>query len=74
VGALRSGLIFAALIIPVFVFRHYLQDKGQFPPSMVEDLEIGPGQKMVRRAGIWPYVTLVLAVAVLIVTHALARY
>jgi hypothetical protein len=29
---------------------------------------------MVRRAGIWPYVTLVLAVAVLIVTHALARY
>jgi amino acid transporter len=74
VGALRSGLIFAALIIPVFVFRHYLQDKGQFPPSMVEDLEIGPGQKMIRRAGIWPYVTLVLALAVLVITHALARY
>ncbi len=74
VGALRSGLIFAALIVPVFVYRHYLQDKGQFPPSMVEDLEIGDGQKMVRRAGIWPYVTLVLAVVVLVVTHALARY
>jgi amino acid transporter len=74
VGALRSGLIFAALIIPVFVYRHYLQDKGEFPASMVEDLEIGPGQQMVRRAGIWPYVTLVLAVAVLVVTHALARY
>ena len=50
VGALRSGLIFAALIVPVFVYRHYLQDKGQFPPSMVEDLEIGDGQKMIRRA------------------------
>jgi amino acid transporter len=74
VGALRSGLIFAALIVPVFVYRHYLQDKGQFPPSMVEDLEIGDGQKMIRRAGIWPYVTLVLAVIVLVVTHALARY
>ena len=74
VGTLRSGLIFAALIIPVFVYRHYLQDKGQFPPSMVEDLEIGPGQQLVRRAGIWPYVTLVLAVLVLLVTHALARY
>ncbi|MGA8706541.1 MAG: APC family permease [Steroidobacteraceae bacterium] len=74
VGALRSGLIFAALIVPVFVYRHYLQDKGQFPPSMVEDLEIGDGQKMIRRAGIWPYVTLVLAVVVLVVTHALARY
>jgi len=74
VGALRSGLIFAALIVPVFVYRHYLQDKGQFPPSMVEDLEIGAGQKLVRRAGVWPYVTLVAAVLVLLVTHALARY
>ena len=74
VGALRSGLIFAALIVPVFVYRHYLQDKGQFPPSMVEDLEISPGQQITRRAGIWPYVTLVLAVLVLVVTHALARY
>jgi len=74
VGALRSGLIFAALIVPVFVYRHYLQDKGQFPPSMVEDLEISPGQQLTRRAGIWPYVTLVLAVLVLLVTHALARY
>jgi amino acid transporter len=74
VGALRSGLIFAALIVPVFVYRHYLQDKGQFPPSMVEDLEISPGQQLTRRAGIWPYVTLVLAVLVLVVTHALARY
>jgi len=74
VGALRSGLIFAALIVPVFVYRHYLQDKGQFPPSMVEDLEISPGQQLTRRAGIWPYLTLVLAVLVLVVTHALARY
>ena len=74
VGALRTGLIFAALIVPVFVYRHYLQDRGQFPPSMVEDLEIGPGQKLVRRAGVWPYVTLALAVLVLVVTHALARH
>jgi amino acid transporter len=74
VGALRSGLVFAALIVPVFVYRHYLQDKGQFPPSMVEDLEISPGQQLTRRAGIWPYLTLALAVLVLVVTHALARY
>jgi len=74
VGALRTGLIFAALIVPVFIYRHYVQDKGQFPPSMVEDLEIGDGQKLERRAGVWPYVTLVLAVVVLLVTHALARY
>jgi amino acid transporter len=72
-GALRSGLIFAALIVPVFIYRHYLQDKGQFPPSMVEDLEISPGESLTRRAGIWPYLTLAMAVLVLIVTHGLAR-
>jgi len=72
-GALRSGLIFAALIVPVFIYRHYLQDKGRFPPSMVEDLEIRPGETLTRRAGIWPYLTLAMAVLVLIVTHGLAR-
>jgi len=72
-GALRSGLIFAALIVPVFIYRHYLQDKGRFPPSMVEDLEISPGETLTRRAGIWPYLTLAMAVLVLIVTHGLAR-
>jgi hypothetical protein len=41
---------------------------------MVEDLEISPGRQITRRAGIWPYITLVLAVVVLVVTHALARY
>ena len=57
----------------MFVYRHYLQDKGQFPPSMVEDLEISLGETLTRRAGIWPYLTLAMAVLVLIVTHGLAR-
>jgi len=30
-GTLRSGLIFAGLILPVFVYRDYIQDKGKFP-------------------------------------------
>ena len=38
---LWTGLIFAALIIPVFVFRHYIQDKGVFPKDMVEDMHLG---------------------------------
>jgi hypothetical protein len=33
-GTLRSGLIFAGLILPVFVYRHYIQDKGKFPAGM----------------------------------------
>ena len=36
--ALWAGLIVAALIIPVFCFRHYVQDGGKFPAHMLEDL------------------------------------
>jgi amino acid transporter len=74
IGTLRSGLIFAALIIPVFIYRHYIQDKGRFPAAMEADLEIGAAQPGARRAGIWPYVTLALGVVVLVVTHMLAVY
>jgi amino acid transporter len=31
--ALGAGAIAASLIIPVFLFRHYVQDKGRFPPT-----------------------------------------
>jgi amino acid transporter len=74
IGTLRSGLIFAALIVPVFVYRHYIQDKGRFPAAMEADLEIGAGQAVVKRGGIWPYLALVLGVIVLVVTHMLAVY
>src|SRR5262249_46641518 len=40
-GPLLTGLAFAALIVPVFLFRHYVQDKGQFPHAMVEDMHLG---------------------------------
>jgi hypothetical protein len=74
IGTLRSGLIFASLIVPVFVYRHYIQDKGKFPAAMEVDLEIGTGQTVVKRAGIWPYVALALGIVVLVVTHRLAVY
>src|ERR1700678_2768386 len=38
-GTLQAGLIFAALIVPVFVYRHYIQDKGSFPREMADDLQ-----------------------------------
>ena len=71
-GTLRSGLIFAALILPVFVYRHYFQDKGEFPAATAEDLEMSEGVKAPRRAGILPYVALVAGVTVMLVTHYLA--
>ncbi|AWB48252.1 amino acid permease [Gemmobacter aquarius] len=66
-NALWSGLIFAALIIPVFIWRHYVVDKGHFPKEAMEDLgltdhgDLGP-----RRAGIWPYVALVAGACVVL--------
>ncbi|MEP6884820.1 MAG: APC family permease [Gammaproteobacteria bacterium] len=73
-GTLKTGLIFAALIVPVFVYRHFIQDKGIFPPEMAEDLEIVNGERIVKRAGIWPYVVLIVGVAVVAATHRLAVY
>ena len=66
-NALWAGLIFAALILPVFYWRHYIVDKGHFPKEAMEDLgltdhgDLGP-----RRAGIWPYVALVAGAAIVL--------
>ena len=73
-GTLMTGMIFAAMIIPVFVYRHYIQDKGTFPPEMAEDLEMIEGEQIVNRAGWWPYAVLVLGIAVVAITHHLAVY
>jgi amino acid transporter len=73
-GTLSTGLLFCSLILPVFVFRHYIQDKGVFPPDMAEDLGHTSGELIVKRAGIWPYLVLAAGIAVVAVTHALAVY
>jgi amino acid transporter len=73
-GTLTTGLAFAALIVPVFVYRHYIQDKGSFPREMAQDLDMVDGEQIIKRAGVWPYVVLVLGVAVVAITHQLAVY
>ncbi|WP_426036132.1 APC family permease [Cypionkella sp. TWP1-2-1b2] len=66
-NALWSGLVFAAFILPVFWFRHYVQDKGHFPKEAMEDLgltdhgDLGP-----RKAGMLPYLALVAGAAVVL--------
>jgi amino acid transporter len=73
-GTLMTGLVFAALIVPVFVYRHFIQDRGIFPKEMADDLDMVEGERIVKRAGIWPYVVLVAGVAVVYVSHRLAVY
>ncbi|MET1028165.1 MAG: APC family permease, partial [Dongiaceae bacterium] len=67
--ALWAGLIMAALIIPVFCFRHYVQDKGKFPPRMLEDLGLDHSSLGQRKAGMLPYLTLVAGVAVVLIAN-----
>jgi amino acid transporter len=74
VGTLSTGLAFCALIVPVFVYRHYIRDKGSFPPDMAEDLGHNSDSAVVKNAGIWPYVVLAAGIAVVAITHRLAVY
>ena len=67
-NTLELGLIGALLIIPIFIYRHYIQDKGKFPSKMLADLHVSLEALEVRKAGVLPYLTalggvLVVAVA-----------
>ena len=66
-NALWVGFIFAALIIPVFMYRHYVQDGGHFPKEAMEDLGLSDhGDLGPRNAGILPYLTLAAGAAVVL--------
>ncbi len=53
------GLAAAFISTPVFWYRHYIVDKGKFPPDMLDDL-LPEGRTTLppTRAGILPYVAL----------------
>ena len=71
-GTLATGLLAAALILPVFFYRHYIVDKGQFPAAMQEDMHLGSEEGVGTRAGILPYLTLAGGAAVIAIAHAVA--
>ena len=65
-GALWSGIAFAALILPVFWFRHYYQDGGKFPAGALEALGLKDGDMGERKAGMWPYLALILGAGIVL--------
>jgi amino acid transporter len=66
-NALWAGLIFAALIIPVFYYRHYIQDGGRFPKEAMEDMGLkDDGYLGERKAGFLPYLALIAGAAVVL--------
>jgi amino acid transporter len=65
-NALWVGLAFAALIIPVFYFRHFIQDGGKFPAGALEALGLKDGDMGEKKAGMLPYATLAAGAAVVL--------
>jgi len=71
-AALWAGFITAALIIPVFLYRHYVQDGGKFPHEMMEDLHVGDARSVSKKkAGILPYLALIGGIAVVLIANAI---
>ena len=69
-GTLRNGLIAAALILPVFAFRHYVQDGGRFPTQVTEAAYDSTSAPVLPRAGMLPW----LALAGFVATMAIANF
>ena len=68
--ALWAGLFTAALIIPVFCFRHYIQDGGKFPATCWPTSACSRGADLaVRKAGMLPYLTLIAGVVVMLLAN-----
>ncbi|TJV46960.1 MAG: amino acid permease, partial [Mesorhizobium sp.] len=65
--ALWAGLITAALILPVFCFRHYIQDGGKFPDHMLDDLGMKSTDLRAKKAGLLPYATLAAGLIVVLI-------
>ena len=70
---LRAGALTAALILPVFWYRHYVQDKGRFPDAMLKDLQVGGRPITETKAGVLPYVTLAAGIAVVLIANYLFK-
>jgi amino acid transporter len=63
-GTLIAGFVSAALVIPVFGYRHFVVDKGVFPPNMYSDLLLeGETDLHPKAAGILPYLALAGGIA-----------
>ena len=68
-NALWIGFAFAALILPVFAYRHYVRDGGQFPAGAMEDLGLVGQDLGVKKAGILPYLALLAGLAIVLVAN-----
>ncbi|HEY9210179.1 MAG TPA: APC family permease [Methylotenera sp.] len=72
-GTLMSGLVMAGAVIPIFMWRHYVVDKGVFPKEMLEDMFLATDDNgKSSKAGVLPYLALAAAVVIVYVTSQIA--
>ena len=71
-GTMYVGMCFAAMIVPVFIFRHFFQDGGVFPKAMLEDMHLaGNAEGDAPHAGLLPMAALAAGVVVVVFFHSL---
>jgi amino acid transporter len=74
-GVLKSGLAAMFAILPVFLYRHYVRDRGVFPPELAADMQPGTAvPPVVAKAGILPYLALAGGAALVWLGHHVAVY
>ncbi|MBB3259425.1 amino acid transporter [Paraburkholderia bannensis] len=70
-NTLRDGLFAVLLIVPVFAYRHYWQDRGRFPAGSAHDMELETTARSAWKS-LAPYGALVLAALTVAVSHSFA--
>ncbi|WP_415767866.1 APC family permease [Paraburkholderia sp. J69-1] len=70
-NTLRDGLFAVLLIVPVFAYRHYWQDRGRFPAGSAHDMELAVTVRS-RWKSLAPYGALALAAATIAASHYFA--
>lgn len=70
---LRNGLIFAAFIVPIFIYRHYWHDKGVFPVHLDGGATLETDSRVRAKAGFWPLLAVAVGCIVVWIAHSLSR-
>jgi amino acid transporter len=74
-GVLVGGFVVVFTIIPIFLFRHYVTDKGKFPADFSADIQPGgPVTAVAFKAGYLPYLAVAGAVAAVALGSYIAVY
>ena len=74
-GVLVGGFLVVFTIIPIFLYRHYIVDKGKFPDDFSADIQPGgPVTAVTFKAGYLPYIAVAAAAGAVILGHSLAVY